>query len=270
GNFYWVANTGDEYGHNVRGISAADGTLNSAPGGIAGCTGCHTSLTLTDAETDGGRTNGCRGCHQSVLHHAPQQAEGTVPVAINGWYRFLNAPTAHDLVGGGPVHGIEDPNWEQTPDKDTHNVYYGGTGNDNEDPQSMGKYCSGCHYNFHADGDNTNESFFGVDNGGNTATEVWFRHPADAVIPNSSEYTSYVEYDPLVPVGRQEKADIATVAMDVVRPGTDKVICVSCHRAHGSAYPDMLRWDYTGMETGTTGSTAGTGCFKCHSTKDGV
>ena len=48
-----------------------------------------------------------------------------------------------------------------------------------------------------------------VDNGG--GADPWFRHPANAVMPNEYEYTSYTVYDPLVPVGRPEKADIASV-----------------------------------------------------------
>lgn len=46
------------------------------------------------------------------------------------------------------------------------------------------------------------------------------------------------------------------------------VFCLSCHRAHGSPYPDMLRFDYSEMQAGGGGAT-GTGCFKCHSAKDG-
>jgi hypothetical protein len=48
------------------------------------------------------------------------------------------------------------------------------------------------------------------------------------------------------------------------------VMCLSCHRAHGSPYNDMLRWDYDGMVAGngSGGGNDGTGCFKCHSEKD--
>jgi len=49
----------------------------------------------------------------------------------------------------------------------------------------------------------------------------------------------------------------------------DMVICLSCHRAHASDQPDMLRWDYNLMIVDRTGPAAGTGCFKCHTDKDG-
>ncbi len=269
GNFFWVVDQGDEYGHNVRGISAQDANLASAPGTIGCANSCHVTLTLEDSETDLNRANGCKGCHQGVKHHGIDQGVGKVVTAEAGWYRFLDAPAAHAGVGGAPVYGIEDPNWEQTPDKDNHNVYYGGTGDDNETPQSIGKFCSGCHYNFHSDGDNTNVSFWSLDNGG-TGSDSWLRHPADSVIPNSDEYVNYTVYTVTIPVGRPETAAaLEAVTMDVVRPGTDKVICMSCHRAHGSPYPDMLRWDYDAMVITTgTPAAAGEGCFKCHSAKD--
>jgi len=266
GNFYYVVNSGDSYGHNVRNISTADGTLSYGPGQMVGCaSSCHTSLTLTDAATyvlmDGTHKNGCQGCHQSVKHHGLDTAGQPVD-EDGGWYRFLSAPSGHIGYGGG-VHGIEDPDWEQNPTSTDHNVYYGSDdGADlQEDPQSIGRFCAGCHYAFHSPG----EAFSLVDNGG--GSDPWVRHPANAVIPAAGEYTSYTTYDPLVPVGRPEKATLAAVAMDEVRPGTDRVICVSCHRAHGSPYPDMLRWDYIN-DCSAGVPNADCGCFICHSTKD--
>jgi predicted CXXCH cytochrome family protein len=102
---------------------------------------------------------------------------------------------------------------------------------------------------------------WGVDNGANGGP--WLRHPADAVLPSTGEYADYIEYDPLVPIGRPEDT-LSGFTMDEVRPGEDKVICISCHRAHGSPYPDMLRWNYNTMKVGGGGSG---GCFNCHSAK---
>ena len=265
GNFYYVVNSGDAYGHNVRGISNADATLTYGPGQKIGCAGsCHESLTLADEDTyvlmDGGHKNGCQGCHQSVKHHGSDPA-GQPVTAAGGWYRFLSAPSGHWGFGGG-VYGIEDPDWEQNPTSTAHNTHYGGdNSNLQEEPQSIGRFCAGCHYQFHSPGN----AFDMVDNAG--GADPWLRHPANATIPNDLEYIHYTVYDPMVPVGRPEKADIASVNSAVVRPGTDKVICLSCHRAHGSPYPDMLRWDYlNNCLSGTTDETCG--CFTCHPTKD--
>ncbi len=265
GNFYFVVNNGDGYGHNVRGISNADATLPYGPGQLLGCaSSCHESLTLTDAATvplmDGGHKNGCQGCHQSVNHHGKGPATGEPATVDEGWYRFLSAPSGHLGYGGG-VLGIEDPDWEQNPTSSAHNTYYGGdNANLQEEPQSIGRFCAGCHYQFHSPG----IPFDLVDNGG--GANPWLRHPSNAVLPATGDYTSYTAYDPMVPVGRPENAGLAGVSQSLVRPGTDKVICLSCHRAHGSPYPDMLRWDYGTCVTGVADSNCG--CFTCHSTKD--
>lgn len=265
GNFYFVVKNGDGYGHNVRGISDADATLAYGPGQLIGCAdSCHETLTLTDAATvplmDGGHKNGCQGCHQSVKHHGKSVA-GQPPTVDDGWYRFLSAPSGHLGYGGG-VYGIEEPDWEQNPTSSSHNTYYGGNNSVlQEEPQSIGRFCAGCHYAFHSPG----EPFALVDNGG--GANPWLRHPANVAIPNTDEYTSYVEYDPMIPVGRPEMADIASVDPTVVRPEKDKVICLSCHRAHGSPYPDMLRWDYETCRAGVPDASCG--CYTCHSTKDG-
>ena len=162
--------------------------------------------------------------------------------------------------------GIEDPLWEQNADADDHNIYYKGTGSDVETPQSMGKFCSGCHAHYHSPG--FPGDLWGIDNGG--GSNPWLRHPADFAIPDSGEYKASnggivgAAYDPTVPVGKSLSGTDDTI----VEVG-DTVMCLSCHRAHGSQYPDMLRWDYSLMLTKTVGAGAGKGCFTCHSAKDG-
>ncbi|NOR60144.1 MAG: hypothetical protein GQ469_05880, partial [Methanosarcinales archaeon] len=72
-------------------------------------------------------------------------------------------------------------------------------------------------------------------------------------------------YDPEVPVARP---DLEAIEETGLLGEGDMVMCLSCHRAHGSPYPDALRWDYTKMVAGDAGNWAGTGCFKCHADKD--
>ena len=250
GNFKWVV-TDDAKGHNVSGIpgmtgdvALSDGAPGGAGGGMCGTNSCHTTLYNPVDTAGGGATldTGCQGCHLEPKHHAPQQTAGAVAVEENGYFRFLSG---HN--GGTGVHGIEDPNWERNADASNHNEYLGST---TLTSNTMTGYCVGCHGDFHDQKD---------------ANGAWIRHPSDAVIPNSGEYAAYTAYNPNVPVARPDLDNIGVT--EAVRPGTDMVMCLSCHRPHGSPYDDMLRWDYDGMVAGGGGAD-GTGCFRCHSGKD--
>jgi predicted CXXCH cytochrome family protein len=258
GNFYWVATLGDSYGHNVRGISPKDVALDEAPGGKGhSCASwsCHGSLTYPDTEHgDRLRINGCEGCHNTVSHHG-DDPPGQVVGAEGGWYRFLCGD--HGSTGGGGVAGIEDPDWEQSPTAGQHNAYFGVWDKDHhwEEPQAMSDYCSGCHEAFHSPG-------WWANNGGEGG-EPWLRHPSDWPLPASGEYAAYTVYNPLAPVSRPNLLSFDAAA---VTPGVDMVMCLSCHRVHGSPNPDILRWDYTTMNAGGSGSG---GCFICHTGKNG-
>ena len=265
GNFYWIAHAGgDAYGHNVYGISAADVALASgAPGGSVGCTNCHGTLSSATApETE----TGCRGCHVPH-HHANDTA--TVVAETGGWYRFLGDNTAMAFGAGTPrgVIGIEDEDWEQNPSKTNHNVYqgttdlYGRTKTNTE--YSIGEFCSGCHGDFHFEM-NTDQP--------TGTTGAWIRHPSDVAIPNSGEYAGAFglpdrDYNPLVPVAKSTAIVAGDENFSSVTIASDVVTCLSCHRPHGSPYPDMLRWDYLdGCDAGA--ANADCGCFACHTTKD--
>ncbi len=110
-------------------------------------------------------------------------------------------------------------------------------------------FCITCHGDFHEVG-----------------TSAFRRHPSDFTIKNEGEYANYTTYDITAPVARLGP-DLATGPTADVNPGSDMVMCLSCHMAHASPYPDMLRWDY--QEECRAGSeSADCGCFTCHSAKD--
>ncbi len=166
-----------------------------------------------------------------------------------------------DLDG---VTGVEDPNWEQTVSPTQHNVYKGTTANYtsalNLTNNSIGELCAGCHGKFHHGSVDLKE-------GMRNSAGAWIRHPSDVLLPNEGEYAAYTVYDPLAPVA---KTSLDGTVTSVVTPGEDVVTCISCHRAHGSPYPDMLRWDYTNDCSAGSDDTAANpcGCFTCHTTKD--
>jgi len=248
GNFWWVSPDGDAddtKGHNVflhegDQYFGPDGT-NNAPGNtILSCGGvensCHQNLSEPFTGPDMGYNlpgkYGCEGCHLNVRHHAndhPNGQGGLVTTIDQGWYRFLSGHWEYGVKGY--EHGL----WEAGQPSlaqgqaNNHNEYLGSASGGllNATPTTTAFY-GGCHLKFH-----TQKS--GVS---------WIRHPSDAVIPDTagSEYAdtggSSHLYDPLSPVA---SPTVDGTPDGTVTPGTDFVMCLSCHRPHGSPYPDLLR-----------------------------
>ena len=289
GNFYWVM-TDDEKGHNVFASNPEDtmDLSNGAPGSLVTCGGtnnCHDNIDGTVSGFFGqiyGPLNGMQGCTKchmlnqdlTTSFHLPplgyHHADDTGPVIdshAEGWYRFLDGHNSAINLG---VTGMEDPNWESNPSSAVHNEYLGnsipkaqtsaGMGGANPHGPVMTGYCVGCHSNFHW------QKLI-------PASTPWIRHPSDAVIPDTGEYTDAFgasgsgtgTYDPQVPVARDDLTGwtnpSGAVTLDV-----DMVMCLSCHRPHGSPYNDMLRWDYSEMIAGDSSKSGG--CFTCHTEKN--
>jgi predicted CXXCH cytochrome family protein len=270
GNFWWVSPDGegnDTKGHNIF-SGHGDQNLNEAPGNWMPCANsCHISLTHQTAIP--GLGSDCQSCHLNVKHHANDHLNGEsglVNSADQGWYRFLSG---HMSGNGHGVEGWEDGVWEaglhdggNHQGETEHNEYQGWEGQFGSSAgfynlgSTMTAFCCGCHGNFHKE------------QGGG-----WIRHPSDAFIiqdpANPGEYAdtggaSHL-YDPLSPVARPSLSDPPTNPGNV-SPSTDMVMCLSCHRPHGSPYPDMLRWDYTAQQAGGDGDDKG--CFYCHTQKN--
>jgi predicted CXXCH cytochrome family protein len=257
GNFYFV-DQDDTFGHN---IFTQDANLDYPPGWRYGCENnneCHVNLHRVCTNTTGGYygKKACEKCHMlnanvGRWHHANDS--GLIKdTAAEGYYRFLSS---HGSEG---VAGIEDPFWEHEATSAAHNEYLGTVGDKRDDgPFTEGlntvtSFCVGCHNSMHIQ----DSTYVGA--------SPWLRHPSDQRLPAGGEYAGYTVYDPLVPVARPGLSTVRTT----VTQGQDMVMCLSCHRAHGSPYPDMLRFPYDGMQAGGGGAD-GTGCFKCHTGKDG-
>jgi hypothetical protein len=291
GNFYWVE-TDDAKGHNIM---STDMTLNptepvtmaslvleggtnpGVPGGPIEGTAFHCDnachLNLHNPTRSGYTITGCQGCHYVQFHH---KDHGTVtssnPRAADPTYRYLTGHhyfsrglsnyVANDSAGGS----IEDPNWEQDHQNsatrgNVYKVYGVVPGVINSDNRSVSALCAACHEIFHmTDDPGTTE----VEGQKQTTQEgnVWIRHPADQNMPTTGEYASYT-YNTEAPVGYTNTATFSGA----------QVMCISCHRTHGSPNDNMLRWAYVSTDPGgSTMNAAGgnntTGCFRCHTTKD--
>ena len=271
GNFYWVAQGDDTKGHNIFSDNPDEALSGGAPGAkTSGCgsNSCHDNLHHPAGNQGHGDLEGkygCQGCHLNVAHHANDghsDAYKLVTTVEQGWYRFLSGHQAGD---GHGVEGGEDPDWQAN--SAGHNEYLGkvdstgswgfsGSGGGSGGGGSLGHtttaFCTGCHGLFHSE---------------QTSGDAWVRHPSDAYLPGDDQYGSYKIYDSIAPVARETlpAAPGSTVTAD---GATDMVMCLSCHRPHGSPYSDLLRWDYDTM-IAEGGGADGTGCFVCHTNKDG-
>jgi len=259
GNFYWVAISGlDRKGHNVAGVVGLDSTLgNTPPGGVEDPS---PSKQLTCA--------GVNGCHGDRDVYSPYKAmsgahhNNDMTLWKNGTtlalsYRFLDE-----------VQGLEDTDYEYRPTAQHHNKYYGKdrAGEADRAEGTISSLCGQCHGNFHNGSGEIASGTFG--NG------VWLRHPTDfdmarAKSRSGGEYAGYNggtgTGNPYSVVSPVATSDTSTNLNTTVFSGTDDaiVMCLSCHRAHGTPNDAILRWDYKGWPAGGYN-----GCAICHTEKD--
>jgi len=202
---------------------------NTTPGDNVAGTGPTGSAELTCAGA-----LGCHGTHNTGessmqgiagFHH---ESNGIVA------YRFL---TITDGVStNAAVLGEASADREQGgATAANHNVYSA------DATTGISSLCGMCHGTFHDSTQNAGE---------------WIRHPTDQAIPGT--WTPTVDYNNN-PFGFANLADA-----DPTTPYTAtnaSVVCVSCHRAHGTANDDILRFDYA---TQVAGGGATAGCLGCH------
>jgi hypothetical protein len=249
----------------------------------AGARGCHGTRAQGMEDDNNGTTDGFQGVLRTGMlaingsHHA--NAEGAKDSAQNlaGVHNGATVAAGYRFIPGLKGFGNPTDRWENV-DENSHNEYYGdatainiagcttchisdtsssdriGTDSTLKVPNnSMSGFCSTCHGNFHSSGTN------------NGSSGAFLRHPSDFVIPEgTTEYAAYNTWVVSAPVARPALAS----AVDAdVNGGTDLVMCLSCHVAHGSDQQYLLRFDYSTMIAGS-GGTAGVGCLACHTEKD--
>jgi len=266
GDFWWVATAGghtDSMGHNVATIANEDQFIG---GNIAGFTPPGWDPTATPSKNANclGQINngqawgvqvtcaglyGCHGNHSDTnqmaaikgAHHGNTggtSTSATNPTSSGGSYRFLCG-----------IKGLENGSWNFNETSSSHNEYYGVPSNVGyADTSTISYSCAECHGVFHS----------GI------GPSPYLRHPTDIPLTATpgSEYLAYTVYSVQAPVARSA---VPANSSQTVTPGSDIVMCLSCHRAHGSNFPDLLRWNYSTMIAGAGGPR--TGCFTCHTQK---
>ena len=258
GNFKHIT-TDDAYGHNVDLLT---GYPESTGGLITGPPGDENDTGITDDLTCAG-VYGCHGNRATTgnfasikgAHHAGTSGLCDTANTVANSYRFLLGVKGHENMDATFP-------WQNST-AIIHNEYYGDSSKGTESGKTsaggntISGLCAECHGNFHGPGSGDITS--------GTASP-WLRHPTDIVLTNSGEYASYTTYSTTAPVARSTVyATINTsTTNDVVAPGTDIIMCLSCHGAHATGNYKLMRWDYAS----TTLATALSGCVVCHTSKN--
>jgi len=268
GDFYWLTKTftwsggtspGDSHGHNVVAKDynlSQDSNLTQSPGGSyqsadLGCTSCHDP----HGKAKGGTSKGAPPVSVSGSY-------GEQPVAgtIRGNYRLLGdgfyaAGRGFDFVYDAPVARQNINN--RFGETDASHVDYG---------MGMSEWCGNCHqgilFNEHRNG------------GG-------FSHPSGTSETLSSEiinmYNSYINTGELLVAG-WGSGELATAYLQFVpfergindpqsldptsRRGpsaNSRLMCLTCHRAHASAFKSAGRWDFDAVLLAESHPSSGDG-----------
>lgn len=217
---------------------------------------------------------GTYGCHgnreeasQRAAMHGTHHADDSVLLLGDANFdqasQGLSPGTSYRFLSG--VKGGEDSDWEYTQASDDHNEYYGKnlgrTGVTSQTSvETMSEFCASCHGVFHMSGttDGTGIS--------PTETSPWIRHPTDIAIPNTAPYNAYLTIELTARVARTDLDVLGGASNQTLIGGGSPnaiVFCLSCHKAHASNYPDILRYSYDSITTGGSSSSSKF-CFACH------
>jgi len=245
---------GATHGHNIVAADfgyVADPTNTTAPGGTfssaqLGCQSCHDPHSGNRRLSDGTYARGAT------------LGQATAPIIGSGSYDTSATPTAGQAVGvyrllrglgdntqgvtfNGVAIAVVPSTYNQTEATNQVRTAYGATGTN-----TWGNWCATCHPSMHSSGN--------------------YVHPVDqslnsAVTNNYNAYvksgdftgTSATSFTSLVPF-MENTGDISTLKTHAKNNNTylngpsssDKVACLSCHRAHATGWPEMLRWNMEG------------------------
>ena len=274
GTFYHVRTGTDADGHNVDGIVAQDVVLALEPPGYDSTLGGSIDLPAGawGSQLTCAGAFGCHGDHSETDQFGAvrggHHGDDTPPLdgtTVTKSYRFL--------LG---IKGLEcntaSHKWEYQPTAAIHNQYKGldrATDVYVGAEDTINYLCAECHGFFHSATNNTGDLAIGGTAAGAFGSP-WVRHPTDFDMSNAStgEYAAYNgggnPYSPIAPLA----SEVVTVPLAAITfGGTDAIVsCISCHRAHGTDFADLLRWDYATMDAGQA-VTPNDGCFICHTTK---
>jgi predicted CXXCH cytochrome family protein len=237
---------GQSHGHNIVAADfnyVADSHNTTAPGGTMdsgdlACTSCHDQHGKLRRLSDGSiATTG------APIIGSGSYSNSAVPGAGEavGVYRLLRGLGSEmgtgDVAFTSPVPAAVTPSsYNRSEETTDTRVAYGA---------GMNKFCATCHPDMHTDSGNLVHT---VDaNMGSTIADNYNDYVG------SGDLTGDVStsYDSLIPFQYDNSTDYVALAALAVNDGsvttgpaqTDRVMCLSCHRAHASGWEYMTRWD---------------------------
>ena len=225
-------------------------------------------------------TMGCHGTRGGVLgalyslegaHHNNAGPELSTADTVANSYRFLKNVQGYENNGVNRWENLNSTNHNEYFGRVNPPIFEGSTSCHDADMNArplystMSGFCATCHGYFHFYDDVPDPPEYGVgDNTDSLFTPPFTRHPTDVILPTGvppTEYQSYTTYSVVAPVAR---TTVPSSIGSAVTPGSDVVMCLSCHGAHATNFANMLRWEYRS----STLSTAIAGCSVCHTAKN--
>jgi hypothetical protein len=239
-----ITDDGPNLGHDITAVDFGyTGRSNNitAPGGTfptanLGCTSCHdphgkTRRLVGDTLATTGAPIKASGSYNGTANEP--DASGAV-----GVYRLLAGP-GYSQGGASftaaPAAKVPST-YNRTEAVSSTRVAYGSMTTPGH--QTWGDWCATCHPGMHSSGNYVHP----VDTSLSTGTLANYNSyvkSGDMTGVVASAFTSLV---PFASVGTY--AQLATATTSTAGPSSgDKVMCLSCHRAHASGFLDMLRWE---------------------------
>jgi len=196
-------------------------------------------------EANGLKCAGNSGCHGNETDTDPAKAiagghHANTLKGLNTGYRMLQTGATAVLGTGAADY---EKNLNAAPSGEDNRNYYSATTD-----ASISKFCGKCHGDFHGSASDTTNIY--VDS-------AWVRHPTDQIIPITWAIQTLTAYDHL----DWKSNPVGTVNAAAPADNNMYVTCLSCHRAHGSANADILRFAYADQ---CADGTSTNGCLGCH------
>jgi hypothetical protein len=258
GDFYWLTvdvpkgrgtSVGPNHGHNVIAADfglVQDATLASGP-----------SNGVVNYSAD---LLGCNSCHDP--HGKKDNNANPLPIEASGSYGAANPLPGEVVLGnfrllggvgydGGPGGGLSftagDPVGVAANGGDSNALHtdYG---------SGMSEWCANCHSGFTADGAGSHRHPAGNSAGADIFASVYNTYKT------TGDYTgsAATAFEHMVPFERSvydtdndgEANALGTAANQLAAANTNgmnnnsKVMCLTCHRAHASAFDNMGRWNF--------------------------